>query len=145
MPTIPPNAVHLPFLREAPHLLHLVSDLRTTHIAHAVAQVSISSISTRYVSDSGCALGRSVGTYPVAKTTTSASSSVPSANLSPFSVKRSMALPFLSLISPLMTCLLVPVSIERCRDVVSSITFERLANVIASRMREQKLEDACCV
>ena len=52
MATIPPNAVHLPFLREAPHLLHLVSNLRTTDVAHAVAQVSVSSMSTRYVSDS---------------------------------------------------------------------------------------------
>ena len=50
MPTVPPNAVHLPFLREAPHLIHLVSDFRTTDFAHAVARISISPKSMRYAS-----------------------------------------------------------------------------------------------
>lgn len=44
------------------------------------------------------------GFYPVAKTTMSASSSLPSANLRPVSVKRSMEPPLLILISPSMMC-----------------------------------------
>jgi hypothetical protein len=34
---------------------------------------------------------------------------------------------------------------QRCEDAVSFIICERLANIVSSRTREQKLEDACPV
>ena len=109
---VPPDAAHLAFLREAPHRLHIVRDPRTTHVAHAVARVSIPS------KRGAPQIWRSVGyvektAHPVAKMTTSASSVVPSTNASPFPVKRAIALPFLTLTSPSMMCLLVPTSVPK--------------------------------
>jgi len=48
MHTVPENAIQLPFLRKALHLVHLVGDLWPTEVVHVVARISISSRSTRY-------------------------------------------------------------------------------------------------
>ena len=146
MPRMLPNVIYLPFLGVAPHMIHFVSDLRTTDVAHAVAWVSISSQEheIHFQVQHGRPPGRSAGACPVAKTTNqmSASSSIPSANLSPLAVKHSIAHPFLSLMSPSMMCFLVPVSLKKMRGRgIHYRLWKRAA--CQSSMCIQKVDDAC--